>query len=166
MPVSRLGPWKSDSFHFLSLLILALREASHNVRSQTTLRPPCCVEAPWKGSCLNHNMTDDSSSHPAPDAKHVWMMSPSGMWILQLQLPRWTLYGLDKLPSWTLSKFLSYKTASREFLLWLSGNESDKHLRMQVQSLALLTGLRIWHCRELWCRLQTWLRSHIAVAVV
>ena len=24
---------------------------------------------------------------------------------------------------------------------------------MQVQSLALLSGLRIWHCCELWCRL-------------
>ena len=26
--------------------------------------------------------------------------------------------------------------------------------------------VRIWHCRELWCRSQTQLRSHIAVAVV
>ena len=29
-------------------------------------------------------------------------------------------------------------------------------MRMQVQSLALLSGLRIWHCHELWCR------SHLA----
>ena len=36
-------------------------------------------------------------------------------------------------------------------------------LRLQVQSLAPLSGLRI--C-ELWCRLQTWLRSCVAVAVV
>ena len=28
-----------------------------------------------------------------------------------------------------------------------------------------LSGLRIWHCRELCCRLQTWLGSHVAVAV-
>ena len=34
-----------------------------------------------------------------------------------------------------------------------------------VQSLTLLCGLRIWHCYELWCRLQTRLRSHVAVAV-
>ena len=27
---------------------------------------------------------------------------------------------------------------------------------MQVRSLALLSGLRIWCCCELWCRLQTW----------
>ena len=37
---------------------------------------------------------------------------------------------------------------------------------MQVRSLALLSGLRIQHCHELWCRSQTWLRFCIAVAVV
>ena len=26
-------------------------------------------------------------------------------------------------------------------------------MRLRVLSLALLSGLRIWHCRELWCRL-------------
>ena len=36
-------------------------------------------------------------------------------------------------------------------------------LRLQVQSLALLSGLRIQHCHELWCRSQTWLKSGIAV---
>ena len=29
----------------------------------------------------------------------------------------------------------------------------------------LISGLKIWHCHELWCRLQTWLRSRAAVAV-
>ena len=33
-------------------------------------------------------------------------------------------------------------------------------------TLALLGGLRIWGCHELWCRLQMRLRSRIAVAVV
>ena len=37
---------------------------------------------------------------------------------------------------------------------------------MWIQSLALLSGLRILHCCELWCGLQMWLGSHIAVAVV
>ena len=32
-------------------------------------------------------------------------------------------------------------------------------LRMQVRSLALLRGLRIQCCNELWCRSQTWLGS-------
>ena len=39
-------------------------------------------------------------------------------------------------------------------------------LRLQVQSLALLSGLRIWHCCELWCRSQEQLGSQVAVAVV
>ena len=39
-------------------------------------------------------------------------------------------------------------------------------MRMQVQSLALLSGLRIQHCRKLWYRLQTRLGSGVAVAVV
>ena len=36
---------------------------------------------------------------------------------------------------------------------------------MRVRSLAWLSGLRTWRCRELWCRLQTRLRSGVAVAV-
>ena len=39
-------------------------------------------------------------------------------------------------------------------------------MRMWVQSPALLGGLRIQCCCKLWCRSQTQLRSHIAVAVV
>ena len=38
-------------------------------------------------------------------------------------------------------------------------------MRFWVQSLALLSGLRIRHCHELWCGLQTWLRSGVAVAL-
>ena len=39
-------------------------------------------------------------------------------------------------------------------------------MRMQVPSLALLSGLRIRHCCELWCRSKMWLRSSFSVAVV
>uniref|UniRef100_A0A8W4FIM3 Zinc finger protein 446 n=1 Tax=Sus scrofa TaxID=9823 RepID=A0A8W4FIM3_PIG len=35
-----------------------------------------------------------------------------------------------------------------------------------VRSLASLSGLRIWHCHELWCRSQIRLGSHVAVALV
>ena len=38
-------------------------------------------------------------------------------------------------------------------------------VRLQVQSLALLSGLRIWCCPELWCRSQTWLGSDVALAI-
>ena len=39
-------------------------------------------------------------------------------------------------------------------------------MRLRVQSLPLLSGLTIWRCCELWCRLQTWLGSYVAVALV
>ena len=39
-------------------------------------------------------------------------------------------------------------------------------MRTWVQSLLLLSGLRIQHCHELWCRSQTGLGPCIAVAVV
>ena len=38
-------------------------------------------------------------------------------------------------------------------------------MSLQVRSLAPLSGLRIQRCRELWRRLQTRLRSCVAVAV-
>ena len=38
-------------------------------------------------------------------------------------------------------------------------------LRVQARCLASLSGLRLWHCRGLWCRLQRWLGSGTAVAV-
>ena len=39
-------------------------------------------------------------------------------------------------------------------------------MRTWVQFLASISGSRIRHCRELWCRLKTWLGSHVAVAVM
>ena len=39
-------------------------------------------------------------------------------------------------------------------------------MSLRVQSLASLSGLRIQHCRKLWCRSQTRLRSGVAMAVV
>ena len=39
-------------------------------------------------------------------------------------------------------------------------------MRLQVRSLASLSGLRIWCCHELWCGSQTWLGSCVAMAVV
>ena len=51
-----------------------------------------------------------------------------------------------------------------EFLLWLSELQTQLvSMRFGVQSLALLSGLKIWRCHELWCRSQTWLGSGVAV---
>ena len=55
----------------------------------------------------------------------------------------------------------------REFPLWLSGLRTQLvSMRMCVQSLALLSELRIQCCHKLQCRLQMQLRSGFAVAVV
>ena len=35
-------------------------------------------------------------------------------------------------------------------------------MRMWVQSLASISGLMTWHCRELWCRSQMWTGSGVA----
>jgi len=45
-------------------------------------------------------------------------------------------------------------------------NESDGTMRLRVRSLASLSGLRIWHCCELWCRLQTWLWYRLAATAL
>ena len=39
-------------------------------------------------------------------------------------------------------------------------------MMMWVPSLASLSGLKIQHCCELWCRWQMWLTSLVATAVV
>ena len=47
----------------------------------------------------------------------------------------------------------------QEFPLWLSGLQIRLvSMRMQVRSLALLSGLRIWHFCGMWCRSQVQLR--------
>ena len=51
----------------------------------------------------------------------------------------------------------------RELLLWLSRLRNWLgSMRIWVQSLALLIGLRIWHCHELQCKWQKQLKSSIA----
>ena len=38
-------------------------------------------------------------------------------------------------------------------------------MKLWVQSLALISGLRFWRGHELWCRSQMWLRSGVVVAL-
>ena len=45
-------------------------------------------------------------------------------------------------------------------------NKTSIHEDMGSIPGALLSRLRIWRCCELWGRLQTWLRSRVAVALV
>ena len=53
-----------------------------------------------------------------------------------------TIYCLQNI-QWGISVMAQQKR------IWLAP------VRMQVRSLALLSGLRIRHCRELWCKLDT-----------
>ena len=55
---------------------------------------------------------------------------------------------------------LGVPTVAQQKWTWLAS------MRMQVQSLALLSGLRILRCCELWCRSQTWHRPCVVAAVV
>ena len=47
---------------------------------------------------------------------------------------------------------------------WLTNPTRNREVSGSI--LASLSGLGLWHCRELWCRLQMQLGSGIAVAVV
>ena len=59
-----------------------------------------------------------------------------------------------------------FKTIAQEFPSWHSGlGIRLGALRLRVRSLPLLSGLTVWRCRELWCRLQTRLGSRVAVAL-
>ena len=44
-------------------------------------------------------------------------------------------------------------------------NNPTRNNEVAVPSLALLSGLRIWHCRDLWRRLQMQLGSRVAAAL-
>ena len=59
-----------------------------------------------------------------------------------------------------LKKKFGVPIVAQQKQIWLASR------RTQVPSLTLLSGLRIQHFHELWCRSQMRLRSHVAVAVV
>ena len=64
-----------------------------------------------------------------------------------------------------LKKFLSFKDYTGFPIVVQQKQIQLVSIKMQVQSLALLSELAIWHCHELWCRSQIWLGSCVAVAV-
>ena len=65
------------------------------------------------------------------------------------------------------TKNLKLKLKVLEFPLWFNRLRTLLvSMKIQPRSLALISGLRIQRCRELWCRLQTLLGSGVAVAVV
>ena len=61
-------------------------------------------------------------------------------------------------PKITLKELSGVPVMARQKWIWLGT------MRSRVQSLASLSGLRIQRCQELWCRLQTWLGSGVAMS--
>ena len=47
---------------------------------------------------------------------------------------------------------------------WLTNPTRNHEVSGSIPGLS--QWVKDWRCRELWCRLQTWLRSGVAVAVV
>ena len=64
-----------------------------------------------------------------------------------------------------LSLAVTQIVTAAEFLWWRSGNKLDSYPNWTSIHEASLSGLRIRHCRELWCRSQSRLGSGVAVAV-
>ena len=78
------------------------------------------------------------------------------------------LYANNKIPERKCKETIPFKITSRCGVPIVAQQKLIQlvYARMQVQSLALLSGLRTWCCCGLWCRSQTQLRSRIALAVV
>ena len=78
------------------------------------------------------------------------------------EVQRWVERGIERLVYLEVG---SYKKEGGSFHCG-SAEMNLIFMRMLVRSLASISGLGIWHCRELWCRSQLWLGSRFAVAVV
>ena len=91
-------------------------------------------------------------------------ISETNTWIIRLRKA-------DCPPQWGWPHAIYWRTEEREHEGRSSRRGSVVNKPNQdpwgrgVRSLASLSGLRSRRCRELWCRSQTWLRSHIAVPV-
>ena len=84
----------------------------------------------------------------------------------RLPLPSRDLQSVKQQQQQKVKSACNYKCVCWEFPSWLSGLKNWLvSIRIWVQSLAFLNGLRIQPCCELWCRSQTQFGFLIAVAV-
>ena len=89
----------------------------------------------------------------------------SFMYLLPMN-PEYSAYVPHEDWVWRLPEYVLLKESEGVPVMaqWLTNPTRDHEV--QVWSLASLSGLRIWHCHELWCRSKTQLGSQVAVAVV
>ena len=72
---------------------------------------------------------------------------------------------LKRLPTMEGRQGVQENKKSTRYWSSCCGSVVTQLVSMRVRSLILLSGLRIWHCRELWCRVQMRLRFCVAVAL-
>ena len=130
-----------------------------------------CLERLWSSQrkeCSWHLVAEARDA-----AQHLMTQSPQS--IIQSTAPegsRWrNLSRVLFLVPWTLHPSITgtvpqvvFKRAQSRVPVMIQWLMTSIH--EEVQSLALLSGLRIRHCCELWCRSKMWLRSCIAMALV
>ena len=118
-----------------------------------------CVQAPAGLEASSGNWTEAGE---LPPKNSVWEV---GRWREEIEKDRMAWEQRFKTPElWSIVP-LNFKAYIQEFSLWLSLPIWLVFMRIQVWSLALLSGLSIQCCYELWCTSQMWLWSHVAVAV-
>ena len=126
-----------------------------------------CLFSICAPSCLLPVPIDTPAPHPRPSP---WQHPGTMSWFLlgnsntSIQYPvGGTNFYFSGLKAFLLGLWIKLR---QDFLLWLRVKTRLVSMRMRVRSLALLSGLRIRCCHELWHRSHTQLGSHNAVAVV
>ena len=118
----------------------------------------------WTYFYLFPNVTDQRSTR----CLLLWNHTLSFLTLLQFKVVLWGRIPhvlTEESPGFFGIKcFIKLRIIYWEFPLWLSRLRTC--LRMWVWPLASLSGLRIWHCHELWSRSQMQLGSGVAVALV
>ena len=116
----------------------------------------------WTSVQLIFAFTFDHFKTPFPDSGYVPNYRVDWNWWREMDsinsIGKWILGYVKKNE---LVKVLEsiIRIAVWEFPPWLSSNDLASIHEDSAQSLALLSRLKIWCCRELWYRLETWLGS-------
>ena len=140
------------ALHYIKLCLSRLE--SDRLLLALTNKLPLCGRATWQGP-VGGSLRSKSCPRWYPARSTALSDTVIRKWI---QAATWLTLGQNFFPSqdsrWGGPIMAQWKQ------IWLAS------MRMQVQSLALLSGLRIWRCHELWCRPQIWLGIHVAMAVM